>query len=104
MNITAKELLIGAKQVIVIKGWCQGQYSIGGKCCMIGAMNQVETGDPDRLTFSRASCDAYRALNKVTGVLSVATFNDAPRRKLAEVLEAFDKAIAYTETGAACST
>lgn len=110
--ITAKELLVKAKATLREKGWTQGRYRNDcGQCCMYGAIYDA-AGVLDELGFRSkfndipkelkvAIDDADRALMTATPNSNPIQFNDEEGRKVGEVLEVFDKAIALTDGGVA---
>lgn len=97
--MTALQVLRKAR-ALVAKGWCQGATARGrsGKpvddesrsaveFCVVGALWRVAGGDFVPRIRARG------ALKQVVGD-SLISFNDAPGRKKATVLRAFDRAIA----------
>lgn len=84
----AKEHLIAARKIIETpEKWWRGQRKPKpGQRCIYGAIHAVED------CVARPA--VYRRLQKVVGVERLNEWNDAPGRKHAEVLAAFDKAIA----------
>lgn len=87
-----REQLIAAKALIDVPSrWCQGQYERDGRMCASMAL-QVATHTS---CYDIMDNEAYEALRKVMDVPEVCTFND--RHTHAQVMAAFDKAIAATE-------
>ena len=78
--------------------WCQNEHQIGHAYCVEAALNIVWRGDVLGSIFD--SCPAWKLLQDATGVQKLFDWNDAPERTHAEVLAAFDKAIALAESGA----
>lgn len=99
--MTTREALIAARELIEDpERWTQEESArdadgkgvpIGSpeacQWCAMGALSKIA---PDGLMLSRTRV----ALLRGTGTYSVSMFNDAPGRTHAEVLAAFDKAIA----------
>ncbi len=93
--------LLAARTLIDVEGWCQnscasdgnGPVNLGSdeaKCfCAFGAMYRVTDG---RKPFYNAEA----AMEQTIGAC-VPSWNDAPGRTKAQVLKAFDKAIARLE-------
>lgn len=74
-------------------GWCQGDVFGGDACCALGATSSVVSDDGD----DGPASDAEDILRKAIGTNRLADWNDAPGRTQAEVVAAFDKAIALAE-------
>ena len=94
--MTAHEILIAAKQELLTRGWCQGEYvnCATGEVCVLGAFQSAASAGPERIMaqtlFSQAiGVDAY---DFIPG------WNDDPARTPVDVLQAFDRAIALAET------
>ena len=89
-----KKLLIDARALLA-KGWMQGDWHNGDvvrlptRWCSIGAIEWAGGGT--------AESSAKRALWRAVGTACISDWNDAPGRTQAEVLEAFDRAIALCE-------
>lgn len=88
--MSAKKVLIDARALIA-RGWVQGIYELrtddGLKFCALGAIHGAESYNPGdsrdaQLTFRNAI------------PLPIVPWNDTPGRTQAEVLAAFDRAIA----------
>lgn len=100
--MTMRDDLIAARALIK-QGWCKGRYSkttAAGQTqyCVLGALHAA-TGNLDRL-YKPTPARVRTAINwlvdhlgKQPGV-GIDDWNDEPRRKKAEVLAAFDRAIA----------
>lgn len=82
---TTKQILTEARE-LVSKGWVQGEYERDGCYCLVGAINEVR-GD------SHGYAEAIGTMFKLIGN-SLSDWNDMPERTQAEVVAAFDKAIA----------
>lgn len=105
--MTPKEILIAARAKIEEpERWTQGKFALSplanqvkptsrrAVCwCSLGAIAAVTHDDPNDVND-----DVYwilqRAMRLPDGVMAVAVWNDAPGRTHAEVLAAFDRAIA----------
>ena len=75
--------------------WCQGALlNDGGAMCMLGAINMAVSGDADLF----GGQDAKMALYAAVGNHPTSVWNNAPERTHAEVMAAFDKAIALAES------
>lgn len=78
--------------------WCQDKAMRGAACCLLQALQSVPSANN-----GRAYMRAYRAVAYLTtgdsSVGSIVTWNDAPGRTHAEVLDALDRAIAHAEAG-----
>lgn len=98
--MTTTEILRAARAKVE-KGWCQGPPAKDGnghatysgsdracKWCSVGAIWSVL----DATTGEQACAEV--AIQNALGVTSLAFWNEKPGRTQAEVLEAFDKAIA----------
>jgi hypothetical protein len=92
------ELLCAGKARIVAQGWCQGDeeaiFGKAGKCCAATALDPGEHYPADRIMAALGVLKAAAGVNPGTGM---ASWNDAPERTLAEVLAAYDLAIAYAK-------
>ena len=87
------EVLVAARNLIDREGWTQNHYGRPGRgFCVYGACGAAEHGS--------ALCGGYGpaedVMRKVLGAPQLAAWNDTPGRTKAEVLAAFDKAIAAT--------
>ena len=90
---STKEILIEARK-LVEKGWCQYTFLDGDKVCTSYAIYCA--ADPDRGHTGAALI----AMRKSLGLWPFGTltfWNDTPGRTQAEVLAAFDKAIAEAQ-------
>lgn len=92
------EILVAGRNYIARHGWTQGyeEYDHGGPACAAVACGWVADGD--LLVFSDARNAAQNALAAAAGVSphELPEWNDADERTEAEVLAAFDRAIAAT--------
>lgn len=97
--MTVKEVLIAAKASIdKPQKWCKHDYQIGNRMCAVGAVRSAQYGDPQRAPGSRSA--AHRALKKLAEAVhgrSVWQFNDSSKTRHADVMAAFDRAIASSE-------
>lgn len=80
-------------RALIERGWCQGTFTLDGCFCLYGAVNMVVDGVP----WSELTPDEYFVpLADVIGgeatEYNLASWNDAPERTQAEVIEAFRKA------------
>lgn len=74
---------------IEANGWLQQAYSDHtGRCCAAGAMNKLCTDDAR--SFDSRSAIAFGVFYRLTGK-DIATFNDAPGRTQAQVLDKLRK-------------
>ena len=89
------QYLLDAKQRLLDSGWVRHTMQTKDGYCMIGAMR---AGDPKNYNIShlRVVQKAYGHLIAVTGFIGIATWNDSPGRTKAQVLEAYDRAIALS--------
>ncbi len=107
--MTTKEILIAARAKIEApERWTQGEFarskidrrvkatSDRAECwCIMGAVDAVVKNDPDRFR------DANLAVGHAIGIRElreIADWNDDPARTHAEVLAAFDRAIAAADS------
>ena len=99
MSATA-EVLADAR-ALVAEGWCQGELevidpdpAVPNRYCPIGAILAAAPGDgaAEPSWPGAAARAALRDANGIEG--SLAEWNDAPGRTQAQVLEAFDRAVA----------
>jgi hypothetical protein len=91
------EILRAGKNAIETRGWCQGdELAIhgppNGPCCAATAIGPYED-DP----FDFRAVNLLRQAAGIGGDMGLATWNDAPERTKADVLAAYDKAIAAAE-------
>ena len=107
-KLTTREILVGAKALLVDKGWTQRDYARGadgyysdeeGASCFCGwgaLLASAVPGDMFSREAFKASAAPLKALEAVLGEGSPrwVPFNDTPGRTLPEVLEVFDRAIA----------
>jgi hypothetical protein len=93
-NLLIAEKLDEARKLIEARGWCRNNYTCGGKVCALGAINAVTSGNPTlefRTPWSAMTCALADAIG-ASGTSEIPTWNDAPERTQAEVIEAFRKA------------
>lgn len=98
------EILRAGKANIDRYGWCQGdELAIhggpGGPCCAATAISQQYALfiNRDSAKLGDAAIEAIQRAAGIPEKSSIATWNDAPERTLAEVLAAYDKAITAAE-------
>lgn len=99
------EILRAGKQALLDRGWCQGDFeaihSGSGKCCAATALIKAEVSTEwifdDNNPFNKAMkyLKAAAGLNHPND--SIAAWNDAPERVLADVLFVYNIAIAAAE-------
>lgn len=103
------EVLREARKLIVDKGWtqeCCARDASGKLCdvgsraavafCMIGAVNRVADMDDPTRPF-KAACIALRSVLKTRPGAGLGAWNDEKTRTKEEVIDAFDRAIAWIE-------
>ena len=95
------EILRAGKANIEKRGWCQGDEKavFGGDdrpCCMATAISMQFDMD-DIQTKGWPAVEALKIAAGAPLTHGIANWNDAPERTLAEVLAAYDKAIATAE-------
>ena len=90
--MTTKEILIEARK-LVEKGWYQGRDIVGCVCATDAIMTACRSGggSPTEAFYH------LRRANNIPIYIGIIGWNDAPGRTQAEVLAAFDKAIAEAE-------
>jgi hypothetical protein len=99
-----KNKLRQARATIANKGWTQGTWdNIDGCACTLGAIRLAckiiaPYGQPTKIEYNQQDYDlAMRTedhFKQVTGINNIIDWNDDPNTTRAEVLAAFDKAIA----------
>lgn len=103
-TLTAHAILVKARNRIASKRrWRKGRFATPNaknldtcQVCALGAISWAATGDPHD---GYGTANAQRALQEQTKELGhcfIVTFNDAPDTTHADVLAAFDRAIAAT--------
>lgn len=94
--MSAAEILREAKQLLVDRGWCQGNLQdCHGRRCMLGALRAAGFAMP---WYRVAEDMLIRAIGDTGAHWSpVAVWNDAKGRTLDEVLNKFDQAIDIAE-------
>jgi hypothetical protein len=85
-ELTALTLLDA--QEIIERGWCQHALEADGGVCAIGAINKALTGNAHIM----GEHGPYGALIDAIGSVSIADWNNAPKRTKDEVIEAFGRA------------
>lgn len=97
---TVEEILIRARELVARPGgWRQGDYGTPDCCCLIGAVN-IAAGLPVNSAASPrgVEMDAYRLLERATGAINVAHWNDERERTVEDVLSGLDRAIALARS------
>jgi hypothetical protein len=89
--MTTHEVLVAARNLIDREGWIQNAHYAPEGRCVRGALSDVTRGKTD-LGYYHAT----RAFSDVVDEVLIGAWNDHPDRTKAEVLAAFDKAIAAT--------
>lgn len=92
--MTTLQVLRAARELLVTAGWCQLGYTRDGCFCSEGAINRVTSGFAH--VGNLAGRDAKSALESVVGRPPgmLIPWNDRRDRTQADVLAAFDRAIA----------
>jgi hypothetical protein len=94
--MTTHEVLVKARNLIGRDGWVQRDWGApGGPRCAVGVISDSGGDGASRITARRAVAEAAGVEDDGWGG-AVITWNNAPGRTKAEVLAAFDKAIAAT--------
>jgi hypothetical protein len=83
------EIVKAAAATIRERGWCQGTYFSGDRCCIYGALGVVT-----RSPLVESECAREIVQDLGTGLVK---FNDAPGRTQAEVLAALEATAARLE-------
>jgi hypothetical protein len=98
--VTPGDVLRKARQLIVERGWCQGQpEDVDGRLCAIGAINLAAGMRPRE--GSPAAWDARWFLQCVIGTENgVTPWNDHPHRRAGDVLKAIETAAALADARA----
>jgi len=88
--VTARDVLINTRGLIVEHGWVQGTFGSEGEgFCVLGAFR----AQTHQVTW-RLRVRAVQALEDATGTIDLPGWNDdTPGRTQQEVLAAFDRAI-----------
>lgn len=89
--------LIDARMKIVT-GWCQGSEALGGKKhCAMTAFNGSDRSDwvPALDYLHQALPDEWRQKPYISNTLKFVRFNDDPTTTKQDVLDWFDRAIAF---------
>lgn len=96
------EVLREAKRLIETGGWVQGQYWLGERCCLSGAIKKA-AGNTSACDYMPLEIDArafvLQALDSDRLYTGIAEFNDKTNRTVTEILQLLDLAIER----AACS-
>jgi len=90
MKQSVEEVLTKAKELILDKGWIQGEARSPEGFCTLGAVMEVSTFDSS-WNIKVAAVETY--LEKVTGADFIPGWNDEETRTLNEVIDAFDRAL-----------
>lgn len=92
-HVTTHEMLVAARNLIDREGHYRGSWSNGRGYCIhsaIGAVTADYDFGPSTIATAHAASDLMQARGYTTD------WNDAPGRTKAEVLAAFDEAVAET--------
>lgn len=97
--MSAKDVLIGAREAIMTRGWCQGNYSDSiGAVCLLGALRCGSGGHPLAPVVTQGFQDAVsRILFKID--TDIDRWNDKKSRTKEEVLQLLDETIASINDG-----
>jgi hypothetical protein len=92
-----------AARALCERGWCQGQSALDGegqptspssaRVAMVCAMGAIDRTAPIGLDYTR-HIEIADAIRRAVDAISIVDWNDAPDRTHADVLSAFDRAIA----------
>ena len=91
MNADVREVLVRARAEVE-REWCKWPEIYDGGTCAYLAI--VDNGTDEDATVREDAVDVFAA---AIGTRDITLWNDAPERTQAEVLAAFDKAIALCE-------
>lgn len=87
-----KQVLLDAKQLLLVKSWCKYSYEDArGRHCLVGAISQAAPFDQSWDTIQE-----LRDFNNQPNE-SLSSFNDAPTTTLEDVLNLLDRAIEATQ-------
>lgn len=96
-----KDVLVEAKNLMVDRGWIQGNYVTGEGFCSLGALDEVVmkkfygdfiTDDEAAFLVEEARFTLERSLKAKGRVTNVAAWNDARHRTFQDVRDLFDDA------------
>jgi hypothetical protein len=99
--LSTKELLVNAKNVLLEKGWVQGEYGTKDGYCAVGAVDAVveellrndEVTDDEAYSLYQSGENALRAtLVETDRIANIVFWNDARHRTQQDVLDLFDLA------------
>jgi len=96
-NVTVSNLRKARALIDTPEKWCRGLHMCREAMCIEGALNMAERGHPEAVEFY-AKSRAWSLLQGDGGG-TLWHWNDAPWRTHADVMAAFDKAIALAEAG-----
>lgn len=104
------EILRAGKVNIETRGWCQGDEAAiwglpNGPCCAATAISKqydlletIETGQGRAIRdLGHQAVELLKSANGLSKDVGIGNWNDAPERTKANVLAAYDKAIAAAE-------
>jgi hypothetical protein len=95
--MNTKDILIQAKNEILVHGWIQRDYGDQDQgFCILGALGAVQEKNMDTVTYSDIATayeELSRQLVRQGCIGSTAAWNDAPHRKEQEVLDLFDNTV-----------
>jgi hypothetical protein len=93
----SSEILFIAKNLLLTKGWVQGNYISTKGYCLSGCLSYATPGSKDRQEFYKACEIVSKTIDpqQKVGMLHVLeSYNDQPYRTKEHVLEILDKAYA----------
>jgi hypothetical protein len=94
--MTTVDVLRDARALIdTPEKWCKGIMRSGGRRCAVGAVSDA-TGGEMHMRESEANA-AFGALARAAGGRRIYLLNDDPKTTHADVIAAFDRAIAAEE-------
>lgn len=102
MNLTKKEIIAKAKEIIIREGWIKGSYYRPGEgYCMMGALRKAAWGSyrfggswlDEPANFEEYNQAQVCIETKAIGGVTIAWFNDKPTTTKEDVIAAFDKAL-----------
>lgn len=99
------EILRAGKQRIETLGWGQGAGEVlyanlhgrPNKCCALTAISGLPDGSLELIDLHVAAIGMFELVNGFDSPSELVRWNDAPERTVADVLAAYDKAIAAAE-------
>lgn len=85
-----------AKDILVSHGWRQWSFGThGAPHCVIGAIKEAAAIIArDNLRYHQIAWDAGYCYGTAIGVVQVQRWNDSPERKLEEIFDGFERAVA----------